>query len=355
MFGGILDAAASATTAARRWGGTCRCWRATARRSCRPSCWPALALRRAASPCRSTGRSNGGGRRPSDEPAYRLAVTGCTRPPSPTSSGRLSATRSPTVRAVRQAAFDAVGAGHLHRLQVNRLVVAEVGDERVRAAHDQSGHRDRRIAGDWHVQRHVGEAAGHQEVVAVVDVQFDEQRAGARIELVRGAGNPRLARDARRWHRRSRRPRRRHARTARRAVPHSTSTRSLLWSAIVIDRLVAGLVGGRVLHQRADIDEARGHHAVERGADCSYDFIAWQLRDGGRRHACSRSPPDRPADRGPAMAHQVCAPFGSCVACSQVATRRPRIADRSRPRQPLPAITWPPSRGRRDRPRSIVT
>ena len=42
------------------------------------------------------------------------------------------------------------------------------------------------------MQRHVGEAARHQAMVAVVDFQFHEQRARAWSSYVRGAGNLRL-------------------------------------------------------------------------------------------------------------------------------------------------------------------
>ena len=67
-------------------------------------------------------------------------------------------------------------------------VVLEHADDVVLAARDQCPDRNLDVALDRNVQRHVGEAAGREEAVRIVEMHLDQHGAGPRLEL---PGHPR--------------------------------------------------------------------------------------------------------------------------------------------------------------------
>ena len=116
-------------------------------------------------------------------------------------------------------------------------------------------------------------------------------------------------------------------------------------------RLVAGLIGHRTLHQRADIDEARGHRAVERRAQHFVGLHHRKLCHVRLRHAVCGVCLIRGLHRRPAAFHEVAFPLGVLALVRRDRSPPRRIADRSPP-IPLRPPPARPSRDRRDPPRS---
>src|SRR3954453_5909962 len=95
--------------------------------------------------------------------------------------GEIEGNALPGFDAVGNRGADTIGARNGNRQQVHHLVLPDISDKGAGAADDEAGHRHLRVALDRHMQGHIGEAARHQEMILVIDLELEKEGTSARV------------------------------------------------------------------------------------------------------------------------------------------------------------------------------